>query len=248
MTNDYHHVVRGCNSSAAQLYFNSMNSTIDTTVLVGNEDKDNVTEKTSITRNFALDDIMMQTTSNQAIAVSSTINKQDIIDPPQLQHNQQNTYEYQDFRLLGDQRQQHHHHHHHHQHQQQYIHHHHQQHQHHDHTMTYQQDNPNFNISDHDDDEINSPNKLLLPANTFYSSNDKHQRYKTITTINVPTFYYPQQFVTIFRTIHMPNNYDSQQHYHHHQHNRQINHDYRNSSLSSLVDNHHLNHQDHSKK
>lgn len=229
-----------------------MNSTIDTTVLVSKEDKDNasinqqsnVTQKTtSITGNFALDDFMMQTTSNQALAVSSTINKQEIIDPPQLQHNQQYTYEYQDFRLLGDQRQQHHHHH---QHQQQYNHHHH-QHQHHDHNVTYQQDNPNFNISDHHDDEMNSPNKLLSPGNTFYSSNDKHQRYKTITTINVPTSYYPQQFVTIFRTIHMANNFDSQQHYHH-QHNQQINHDYRNSSLPSRVDNHHLNHQDHSKK
>lgn len=239
--NDHHHVVSGCNSSGAQSYFNSMNSTIDTTVLVSKEGKDNasinqqsnVTQKTSIIENFALDDIMMQTNSNQALAASSTI-----IDPPQLQHNQQYTYEYQDFRLLGDQRQ------HHHQHQQQYYHH---QRQHHDHTMTYQHDNPNFNIIDHHDYEINSPNKLLLPAKTFYSSNDKHQRYKTITTINVPTFYYPQQFVTIFRPIHMANNYDSQQHYHHHQHNRQINHDYRNSSLSSRVDNHHLNHEDHSK-
>lgn len=199
--NDHHHVVRGCNSSGAQLYFNSKNSTVNTSVLISKDNasinqQSNVTQKTSIIENVSLDDIiMMQTNSNQVLAASSTINKQDIIDPPQLQHNQKYTYEYQDFRSLGNQRHQHHHHH-----QQQYHHHHH-QHQNHDHT-------------------------LLLPANTYYSLNDKQQLYKTITTIKVPTFYYPQQFVTTFRPIHMANNYDSQQHYHHHQHNQQNNHDF----------------------
>ena len=226
---------------------NAMKScTMDTTTIVVTKEgknnaynnasmnqQSNVTKKKSISviEDFAFDD-MISSNSNEALAVSPIINKQEIIDPNHHQYKQQYTYEYQGIRLVDDQHHQHHHHQHH-------------LNPHFQHKRHHIKNNQHTNPKNY---MMNSPHNLLLPAHKYYSLNDQHHQHQTITTINAPIFSFPQQFFTSFHPLDIANNYDSQQYYQqHNQHYQQISYDYGDSSASSRVKNHNHTHQDHSK-